>query len=969
MRVLAAVAAMLWSASAAAQVDTEFWFAVPYLVDDHDHSQTDGYGKLCLTSFTDTTHIVISQPAVTRTNDPRYFAPMSFTLPPHTSVDIAVALGGINRAVQSDVCNYGINITSDRIITAYYAQVNNNSEIYTLKGKNALGTMFLVAQQRQRGNAYGACASIEVLATEDNTQVQIITPVTTYTNLSSTTINITLNRGQVYTVRAISASAANHLGGTVITSDKPIAVNSTDDSLDAGGHQDLIGDQIVPEDLAGDEYIAVSDANRTGIIDQLILYTFPGRAIQYSVNDGAQQVLAGGSSAVINPLTPTTHIVASDKFVLYQVAGRGGELGGTVLPRLNCTGSMEVVIKKRFTHQVLMLLTDPAYTGSFRINGQPVDIPFTPVPGAPAWEYAQLSSGLFASDGISHISNTAGTFHASIIDDGGGTFTYGYFSAYNSQAMVPFSPKTTYLAGDTIVLTLQDTIPFTNVTWTFPDGTQHSGASVYNVAVDSTDAGVYRVTGASADGCPLTQEDYPISVEVVVPPSYAFQETLTICSNDSVLWHDSIWYRGLSGNVYYDTLVYKTVLGADSVYTLTLTVNPARLYEWTDTVSPADSVLCGSRWISYKGEVVVEAYDTVLTSLGCDSVCHLTLHFLQQYDTSVVDLVCYDTPYLWEDSVYFFHAGGTYTDVRHYHTAGYGADSILRLVLFVEDLSVAPENKSVGTGETLHWLHRDTLDMFIQAPDTGGMIMFIDTVVSALGCVYYDTLYLNVIAPVVPPPTLKVRLLSDNIEVCDGDPSFPLVFLVEEGTPDICRVTYSDTSVVLPLQPADDELSVPLSVPVPGFFAVEAVFYDTVALLSTERQTAQLTVFYDPEKVFAQKWDNVLAVFSPDYTPYGILFTAFQWYRNGVEMRDEDFSYLHLSDDVFDTGDMYQVLVTRATDGVSLLTCPFYPHEPVYQNSPEEGCWNVLGQPVPSDTHGFRITIDKNGIRKKSIVL
>lgn len=962
MCVLAAVAFLLWPVMSWSQVDTEFWFAVPYLVNAHDNSQADGYGKLCITSFTETTEVTITQPAVTRTNDPRYFAPMTFTLPPHTSVDIAVASGGINRAVQSGMCNYGINIVSDHIITAYYAQINNNSEIYTLKGKNGLGTLFLVAQQRQRGNAHGACSSIEVLATEDNTHVQIETPVTTYTNPTSTTISITLQRGQIYTVRATNASAANHLGGTIVTSDKAVVVNSTDDSLADTG-QDLIGDQIVPEDLAGDEYIAVSDENRTGIIDQLIMYTFPGRAIQYTINGGASQVLAGGSYSVINPTTPTTHIVASDKFVLYQVAGRGGELGGTVLPRLNCTGSREVVIKKRFNNQKVMLLTNPAYTGSFSINGQPAAITFTPVPGAPAWEYAQVSSGLFAADGISHISNTAGTFHASIIDDGGGTFTYGYFSAYNSQAMVPFSPKSLYIAGDTIFLSLEDTVPFTNVSWTFPDGTQHAGASVYNIAVDSTDAGVYRVTGASSDGCPLTQEDYPISVEVVVPPSYAFEETLTMCSNDSVLWHDSLWYKRLGEGVYFDTLVYRTVLGADSVYSLSLTVNPVRLYEWTDTVAPTDSVRCGSRWIKYGGNLLIEAWDTVQTSLGCDSVCHLTLRFSVSYDSLVVDTVCYGTPYLWEDSVYVYRTGGTYTDVRSYQSQVYGTDSVLRLSLYVENLSLAPGRINIQTGDTLHWRHRDSLDMFIQAPDVGGLIILVDTIVSARGCVYFDTLFLNVIAPVIPPPTLKVRLLADRVEACDGDVAFVLEFVQEEGVAHVSEVHYASFGDIFSLEEGASSVSVPLQPDlIPGIYDVQVMFADTVNSLQVAL-SARLTIFYDPEKVFAQKWDNVLAVFAPAYTPYGVLFTAFRWYRNGVLLPGETGSYLHLSGDTFVIGDYYQAEVTRASDGITLLTCPYFPHEPSYNAAPAE-YYNITGGKVSRPVRGFYIVLQDGEARK-----
>ena len=73
----------------------------------------------------------------------------------------------------------------------------------------------------------------------------------------SNPFTITLNRGETFSAKSCGQEASRHLGGTRITSTKPIAVNSTDDSVLHGGSKDAVGDQILPIEFAGTEYIAI----------------------------------------------------------------------------------------------------------------------------------------------------------------------------------------------------------------------------------------------------------------------------------------------------------------------------------------------------------------------------------------------------------------------------------------------------------------------------------------------------------------------------------------------------------------------------------------------------------------------------------------------------------------------------------------------------------------------------------------
>ena len=79
-----------------------------------------------------------------------------------------------------------------------------------------------------------------------------------------------------------------------------------------------------------------------------------------------------------------------------------------------------------------------------------------------------------------------------------------------------------------------------------------------------------------------------------------------------------------------------------------------------------------------------------------------------------------------------------------------------------------------------------------------------------------------------------------------------------------------------------------------------------------------MSIYYSNE-VIAQRWGDVLAVKNADYNG-GYEFSAFQWYRNGAPIDGATSSVYYLPDGL-DVSDEYSVLLTRASDGVSIMTC------------------------------------------------
>lgn len=917
------------------QVDRDFWFAVPYLTNDHDNSLSDGQGQLCITSFERAATVRISQPAVTNTTDRYWFAPIVLTLPPYSSVDVPVQQGGLYRASQGAVSSCGLHIESDQDITVYYAQINQNSEIYTLKGRNALGTDFLVPMQRTRANSFTGYSTIEIVATMPNTTVTVTTPVATIQNPNGTSFVRVLQKGEILTVRSVGQAAANHLGGTVIHADLPVAVNSTDDSVADWG-QDLIGEQIVPTGLAGNEYIAVK---HDGNAEDIVLYALPGQPLRYTVNGGATQTLAAGGSVTIALTSRTTYIQGDTEFVAFQITSDGAELGGTVLPRLDCTGSHEVAITRRFGSQTVNLLVKTPYTGAFTVNGQPYTFAFQPVPEAPDWSWCQVSAnGLFNMQGVMRIRNTQAVFHASILDYGNGTCTYGYFSGYNRVDMVPTSSKSVYVVGEAIELGIVQASLFSSVLWTAPDGTQYSGAEWQHPALSLNDAGWYTVTGASVDGCPLAEDEYARLVQVVQPEridsTVCRSETLT---EDSWSLYDTV-HAGVSV-LRADTRVEAVCTSATTYiplwqaraeieqgvtyrllmdYSSPSNTHPSIRITWSDTVItiPSTFVRATPRTLSVDRVAVSSGSIDLMIEGGMAS----------NSPTVVVDQIAL-VPLLPVQDTLYLHAKDCDNP---------------------EDPPIDPEDPPVDPPVDPE---DPPVDPPVDPEDPP-----VDPPVEPED---------PPVDPPVPTATLRVKVTVDEVTACDGDRAFDVPYEVLEGIPHCVQVTYGEQPHRLPLN-SDGKVEVPLDSLLPGAYPVEIRFVDTLHQIECAGSFT-LRLLYEPKKIFAQKWDNVLAVYQPDYCGYHLAFTSFQWYRNGEPIAGESGSYYHLGDAALSPNDYYQVLLVRQTDGLEWMTCPYYPYVPSYNQAPAEQYYTPMGQPV-TDTGRAGLYIILQGNERRKII-
>jgi len=481
--------ATLLISSALAQTGTEFWFAAPEVTSQHNDAGPTL--RFTNTSKTLPCNVVVTVPA-----DPGIvITPTPIVIPANSAVSIVldVAPNNIKDSIENKPTNTvlkkGIHITSDVPITAYYEVNNsNNNEIFALKGANGLGREFYIPLTNNPAyvnhifsGSPKAYATFDIVATQDNTQVQILTRVPVDGHVANVPFTITLNKGQTYSCGATIATTAtywdpaNHPSGSVVLSDKPIAITVKDDSDHTKGVQadcyDLMGDQIVPVDIVGTDYIVIKgllDATRNESFN--ILATQNNTKVYVDGNTTPVATLFAGQTYYQTNITNPRYYIHADRPVYCtQVTGFGCELGSAILPPLNCAGSQSVTFV-RSTNEAfyLNIMVKAGAESNFKLYGGSDSLiikasDFAAVPGTNGEWLSTYGKGYGTGNATGllkfpvgtnlRLVNTKDNFALGLINGDAGTgCRFGFFSEYAAPIVVNANVDQTICANATATL-------------------------------------------------------------------------------------------------------------------------------------------------------------------------------------------------------------------------------------------------------------------------------------------------------------------------------------------------------------------------------------------------------------------------------------------------------------------------------------------------------------------------------------
>ena len=550
---------VLASFSSFSQTGTEFWFAPPNVTDDHYSSEKDRV-FLNITSLDQDAVIHIWQPANLSGID------MTVNLSANTSQKIYLGtnIADLETKPTNTILNTGLLIESDQRISAYYEYDNShNPDIYALKGANALGDEFYIPLHNYiyynvtfSDTAY---ASFDIVATEDNTNVRIYPAREVNGHVGQQQFTITLNRGQTYSCAWTGTNYTDpptHPFGSAVTSDKPIAISTKDDSNHGvNGCYDLLGDQIVPVNIVGDEYIVVrGQLNDAQDESFFVLATQNGTDVYINGNTTPIASLFAGETyryQIDTCVSPTTYIKTSLPVYLTHLTGFGCEIGQAILPPLNCAGSEEVAFVRSTDEPFfLTLLVKSASVNDFTIITDPTttaaaqavidNASWTIVPGTNGdWSATtvQFDTGEIPSGTASRLTNSSNIFAMGLINGGGSSgCRYGYFSEFVAETITTAGTDATTCANVPYVLNGSVTGGATTGIWTssgsgtFDDATLFDAE--YTPSFSDLSSGNVILTLTSTGICFPTTDDMQLSFDPA--PVVDAGSDINVCANNNV---------------------------------------------------------------------------------------------------------------------------------------------------------------------------------------------------------------------------------------------------------------------------------------------------------------------------------------------------------------------------------------------------------------------------------------------------
>jgi gliding motility-associated-like protein len=524
------------------------------------------------------------------------------------------------RLLTEGLHNTGIHITSSNPIVAYahiYSLINSSASL--LFPVNTLGQDYYSLNFAQKTNLPESNSWAFVIATEDNTLVEITPSAKTITHPARAAFTIPLNKGQIYNLMGeTNGNDGVDLTGTRIRSIssgtaacKPIAVYSGSGRSSIAcdytnfPSSDNLFQQVFPRSAWGRKFLTVPTSElpanyfRVAVSDPSTIVSVDGVRATNLINGFYYEFTANTPKNIVSdkPVMVAQYITSSDE------CGNAVENGD---PEMIYLSPVEQTIDKvtlnstrnsEITTHYINVTIKTAQINSFTLDGQSAAAQFKPHPADPTYAYAvfnvkQGTHTLKADSGFNAIAYGYGIKES-----------YGYNAGTNIKNLDEFvTVQNTYAFGNTTCrnnpFSLAVTVPYkaSTLTWDFGNNPNLSPSQTViqnNPAVDSSytlegktfyvykfktsltfkTTGIFPVkifaNNQSSDGCNGVHEiDYDIPV--VDPPVAAFTINHKGCVTDTATFVNS------SSGAGHPIVGYKWDFGDGTQETAT---NPSKLYK------------------------------------------------------------------------------------------------------------------------------------------------------------------------------------------------------------------------------------------------------------------------------------------------------------------------------------------------------------------------------------------------------
>ncbi len=203
-----------------------------------------------------------------------------------------------------------------------------------------------------------------------------------------------------------------------------------------------------------------------------------------------------------------------------------------------------------------------------------------------------------------------------------------------------------------------------------------------------SEAGTFEMVYESIHAC-----DSVYVLHLEVNPLFFSEETHSICEGDVFDWQGEEFFEAGTFEV-----VYESIHGCDSVYVLHLEVNPLFFSEETHSI-------CEGEVFEWQGEEFSEAgtFEVVYESVhGCDSMYVLTLAVNPLFFSEETHSICEGEVFEWHGEE--FSEAGTFEVV---YESIHGCDSVYVLHLEVNPSYHFEDQHEICAGDTFEWFGND----------------------------------------------------------------------------------------------------------------------------------------------------------------------------------------------------------------------------------------------------------------------
>lgn len=377
---------------------------------------------------------------------------------------------------------------------------------------------------------------------------------------------------------------------------------------------------------------------------------------------------------------------------------------------------------------------------------------------------------------------------------------------------------------------------------------------------------------------------------------------VSICQGDTFTYEGGSYTQT---GTYIDTL--HNYINCDSVVTLHLTVYPT--YDTTIIAG-----ICASERYeanNFLADTTGQYVQHLTTIHGCDSIVRLDLTVHPEYDSTIVASICRGSAY--EANGFYETQAGNYT--RQLQSQS-GCDSVIHLQLTVDSVeTVYYYGDPICQGESYSWRGmtyspmQDTICYDKEASTT-----------NPCGYILHE-LHLTVY------PQLLLTWSDQSLQICHNTETPTLDYNILSGSPVSYTLSLRDTATQQTVTWRDIDIRQGVTIPLlpdsmrPSYYQLTIIVQDS--LCHPFYSTIPVQINYIGDSIMTQRWNDLLAVRKTAAERYGG-FSAYQWYIDGQAIAGETNSTLYRPTEGLD-GHTYQVEVTRQTDGVTLLSCPFTP--------------------------------------------